>query len=113
MSRRNRSDGRPPQKYKDHPEFEFIYITGQKDSPAGAYKQYVEKNLKGEASYYVTDSEFNYLRQLFRFNGIPHYELVLKDGSISKEELGTHRIRKYLEEHFPVSESAGQGENAQ
>jgi len=34
-----------------------------------------------------TDSEFNYLRQLFRFNGIPHYELVLKDGSISKEEL--------------------------
>ena len=100
-------------KYKDHPEFEFIYITGQKDSPAGAYKQYVEKNLKGEASYYVTDSEFNYLRQLFRFNGIPHYELVLKDGSISKEELGTHRIRKYLEEHFPVSESAGQGENAQ
>ena len=100
-------------KYKDHPEFEFIYITGQKDSPAGAYKQYVEKNLKGEASYYVTDSEFNYLRQLFRFNGIPHYELVLKDGSISKEKLGTHRIRKYLEEHFPVSGSAGQGENAQ
>ena len=100
-------------KYKDHPEFQFIYITGQKDSPAGAYKQYVEKNLKGEASYYVTDSEFNYLRQLFRFNGIPHYELVLKDGSISKEELGTHRIRKYLEEHFPVSGSAGQGENAQ
>lgn len=113
MSRRNRSDGRPAQKYKDHPEFEFIYITGQKDSPAGAYKQYVEKNLKGEASYYVTDSEFNYLRQLFRFNGIPHYELVLKDGSISKEKLGTHRIRKYLEEHFPVSESAGQGENDQ
>ena len=100
-------------KYKDHPEFEFIYITGQKDSPAGAYKQYVEKNLKGEASYYVTDSEFNYLRQLFRFNGIPHYELVLKDGSISKEKLGTHRIRKYLEEHFPVSGSAGQGENDQ
>ena len=100
-------------KYKDHPEFEFIYITGQKDSPAGAYKQYVEKNLKGEASYYVTDSEFNYLRQLFRFNGIPHYELVLKDGSISKEKLGPHRIRKYLEEHFPVSESAGQGENDQ
>ena len=62
---------------------------------------------------YVTDSEFNYLRQLFRFNGIPHYELVLKDGSISKEKLGTHRIRKYLEEHFPVSESAGQGENDQ
>ena len=77
------------------------------------YEKYVEKNLKGEACYYVSEAEFNYLRQLFRFNGIPHYELVLKDGSISKEELGTHRIRKYLEEHFPVSGSAGQGENAQ
>ena len=54
----------------------------------------------------MTESEFNYLRQLFHFNGIPHYELVLKDGSISKEGLGTHKIRKYLEENFPVSEPA-------
>ena len=86
---------------------------GEQNRGGEVLPQYVEKNLKGEASYYVTDSEFNYLRQLFRFNGIPHYELVLKDGSISKEKLGTHRIRKYLEEHFPVSESAGQGENDQ
>lgn len=92
------------EKYKDHPEFQFIYITGQKDSPAEAYKQYVEKNLKGEASYYVTETEFNYLRQLFSFNGIPHYELVEKDGSISKDKMSTYSIESYLKKHFPSSE---------
>lgn len=90
-------------KYKDHPDFQFIYITSQKDSPAGAYKQYVEKHLKGESCYYVTETEFNYLRQLFRFNGIPHYELVEKDGSISKKRFNTYMIGAYLEQHFPIA----------
>lgn len=94
-------------KYKDHPEFQFIYITGEKESPAGAYKQYVEKNLNGEASYYVTESEYNYLRQLFHFNGIPHYELVEKDGSISKEDLSSYSIEQYLKKRFPLSEFKG------
>lgn len=88
------------EKYKNHPEFQFIYITSQKDSPEKDYKQYVEKNLKGEASYYVTETEFNYLRQLFQFNGIPHYELVEKDGSISLEDLGSHSIGDYLKKRF-------------
>lgn len=87
-------------KYKDHPEFQFIYITGQKDSPEKAYKEYVEKHLKGEACYYVSETEFNYLRQLFRFNGIPHYELVEKDGSISNEQVSSHDIGRYLEQRF-------------
>lgn len=95
-------------KYKNHPEFQFIYITGERESPAGAYKQYVEKNLKGEASYYVTGTEYNYLRQLFHFNGIPHYELVEKDGSISKENLGSHTIGQYLKKRFDTSESSEQ-----
>lgn len=89
-------------KYKDHPEFQFIYITSQKESPENAYKEYVEKNLKGEACYYVSETEFNYLRQLFQFNGIPHYELVEKDGSISKESFSSYNIRKYLDKHFEV-----------
>ena len=89
-------------KYKDHPEFQFIYITSQKYSPEKAYKKYVENNLKGEACYYVSETEFNYLRQLFQFNAIPHYELVEKDGSISKEGLSSHSIRKYLDNHFEV-----------
>lgn len=98
-------------KYKDHPEFQFIYITGQNESPAKDYKQYVEKHLKGEASYYVTQSEYNYLRQLFHFNGIPHYELVEKDGSISKENLSSYSIRQYLEKQFDTPKSSEQKQN--
>ncbi|MDD3036300.1 thioredoxin-like domain-containing protein [Bacteroides sp.] len=94
-------------KYKDHPEFQFIYITGEKESPKGAYNEYVEKHLKGEASYYVTETEFNYLRELFHFNGIPHYELVEKDGSISRENVDAYNLSNYLEHRFnsPQSET--------
>lgn len=87
-------------KYKNHPEFQFIYISSKGESPQKAYEQYVEKHLKGEACYYISDTEFKYMRQLFHFNGIPHYVLVEKDGSISKENIGTHNIEKYLEKRF-------------
>lgn len=100
-------------KYKNHPEFQFIYITGRGESPEKAYKQYVDKHLKGEASYYVTETEYNYLRQLFQFNGIPHYELVNKDGSISKEEIRTHTLEEYLNKHFPMPEPSKSEENVQ
>lgn len=92
------------QKYKDHPEFKFIYITGAADSPRGAYDQYVEKHLKGEASYYLSATEFAYLRQLFKFNGIPHYELVEKDGTISTEHLSAGGLYYYLPRRFPLNE---------
>ena len=88
------------EKYRNHPEFQFIYITGEKDSPIKTYNEYVEKNLKGEASYRVSDTEFNYLRELFGFNGIPHYELVEKDGTISKQKIDTYRLRDYLGKRF-------------
>lgn len=62
----------------------------------------MEKNLKGEASYYVTDTEYNYLRELFHFNGIPHYELVEKDGSISRDNQHSYTIQNYLENRFGI-----------
>lgn len=89
-------------KYRNHPDFEFIYISGERESPENAYREYVEKHLKEEATYYVTATEYNYLRQLFQFNGIPHYELVEKDGSISKERLSSYNIEFYLQKHFPL-----------
>lgn len=97
-------------RYKNHPEFQFVYITGQQESPADSYHSYVEKHLKGEASYYVAQSEFNYLRQLFHFNGIPHYELVEKDGSISKENVSGRNIGTYLEKRFKTPQASAQGQ---
>ena len=75
---------------------------GEKESPRKTYEEYVEKNLKGEASYYVTETEYNYLRELFHFNGIPHYELVEKDGSISRDNQHSYTIQNYLENRFGI-----------
>ena len=90
--------------YKDHPEFQFIYITSEKESPLNDYNKYVEQNLAGEASYRVSETEFNYLRQLFRFNGIPHYELIEKDGSVSQEGVESYNLDSYLKKRFKKTE---------
>lgn len=90
-------------KYKGHPDFQFIYITGAMDSPRAAYDRYVEEHLKGEASYYLNGTDFAYLRQLFHFKGIPHYELVEKDGKISTEHIEAHTLEMYLNERFPLN----------
>lgn len=89
-------------KYKDHPDFKFIYITGENDSPRSDYDKYVDKHLKGEACYYLNGKEYNYMRQLFKFNGIPHYEMVEKDGTISRENVRARGLGNYLNERFPL-----------
>ena len=86
--------------YKGHPEFQFVYITNEEESPQKDYDEYVEKNLKGEACYRIPNSDYHYLRQLFRFNGIPHYVLVEKDGSISRKNVEAYQLEQYLKERF-------------
>lgn len=88
------------QQYKDHPEFQFIYITSDRESPEKTYNDYVEKNLKGEACYCIPQADYNYLRQLFRFNGIPHYELIEKDGTVSRKAPGSYNLEQYLKKRF-------------
>ena len=86
--------------YRNHPEFQFVYITSETESPEKSYTDYVEKHLKGEACYRLTDTEYKYMRQLFQFNGIPHYVVVEKDGSISTEEVDTHNLADFLKRRF-------------
>lgn len=92
------------EKYKNHPDFQFVYITSEKESPTSAYNKYVDKNLKGEACYRVSETEFNFLRELFQFNGIPHYRLIEKEGSVSNEKLSTYNLAPYLEKRFETKE---------
>lgn len=60
----------------------------------------MEKHLKGEASYRLTDTEYKYMRQLFRFNGIPHYVVVEKDGSISNENVDAYSLPLFLKQRL-------------
>ena len=88
------------EKYKNHPEFQFIFITSERASPTGAYTKYIEKHLTGEASYRISETEFNHLMELFHFSGIPHYELIEKKGSVSTKKLSTLNLAPYLEKRF-------------
>ena len=88
------------EQYRNHPEFQFVYITSETESPEKAYQDFVEKNLKGEASYRLSDTDYKYMRQLFRFNGIPHYIVVEKDGSISTEDVNTWNLEAFLKRRF-------------
>jgi thiol-disulfide isomerase/thioredoxin len=88
------------QQYKDHPGFQFIYITSDRESPEKTYNEYVEKNLKGEACYRIPQADYNYLRQLFHFNGIPHYEWIEKDGTVLRNSPGTYNLEEFLKKRF-------------
>lgn len=88
------------EQYRNHPEFQFVYITNETESPEKAYTEYVDKHLKGEACYRLPETEYNYLRELFRFNGIPHYVVVEQDGSIATEEVNTHNLAHFLQRRF-------------
>ena len=38
-------------------------------------------NVKGE-KLRIPEDDYNYLRELFRFNGIPHYQTINKKGEV-------------------------------
>lgn len=70
---------------KDNPEVVFLFLTNDRESPEGDYEDYVEKNLKGEHVYRLPQSEYIKLRELFQFNGIPHYEILDKKGNVIRD----------------------------
>jgi len=69
------------EQYKDSPDINFIFITTEELSPLGAYNNFV-KEQELINTYRINADQYRYLRQLFRFNGIPRYVLVDKEGKI-------------------------------
>ena len=67
------------EKYKDSEKIALVYICGE--SPKDRYEQEVLKHGLYN-SVLLKDDEFNLMRQLFQFNGIPRYALIDRDGSI-------------------------------
>ncbi len=68
-------------KYKNNPDFEFIFITSDNESPKNDYEKFV-KEQQLEHTIYLNIDEYRYMRELFAFNGIPHYIAVTADGKI-------------------------------
>ena len=74
-------------KYKGSKDIAFVFITSEDESPERDYVKYVEENLKDEDCYRIPASDYHYLRELFHFNGIPHYVTLNREGRVLRESL--------------------------
>lgn len=61
--------------------FDFIFITDQRSSPEKDYNDFVKDQELKNINRISTD-DFNQLRQLFKFNGIPRYVVIDKNGDV-------------------------------
>ena len=69
-------------KYADSPDIDFVFVTGDIDTPQPFYDDFTAKHLQGELSYRISDDDFNRLQRLFHFTAVPRYVLVDREGRI-------------------------------
>lgn len=82
-------------------DVKLIFIAGERTAEGSeAYKSYVAEWLAGEETVCLTNADFNRLRDLFQFNGIPHYETITPDCRRVAENLavsGYHNFENELQ----------------
>jgi thiol-disulfide isomerase/thioredoxin len=81
--------------YKDSKDVAFVFITSEEDSPSDKYEQFV-KEQELTNTYRVATMDYHYFRQLFTFNGIPHYVVVNREGEILNNTEGLHNFEYEL-----------------
>src|SRR5690606_36363644 len=84
------------EKYKDHPDFDFIFITDDRSSPEKRYDNFVEEQAL-DKTYRIALEDFYYLRELFKFNGIPRYIVIDKEGKILDDDFEMYKFESELE----------------
>lgn len=68
-------------KFKDNPDFEFVFITDESQSPQKTYDKFIA-DQELENVYRVDQSTYHRFRDLFSFNGIPQYIVLDKAGNV-------------------------------
>jgi len=83
------------EKYKDNPDFDFVFITDESQSPQKTYDQFIaEQEL--EHVYRVDQSTYHRFRDLFSFNGIPRYIVLDKTGNVVDTDFAMHSFDSKL-----------------
>ena len=69
-------------------DIKLIFIAGER-TPEGseAYHNYVKEWLADEETICLSNTDFTRMQELFRFNGIPHYETITPDGRRVRDDL--------------------------
>ncbi|MES2455776.1 MAG: thioredoxin-like domain-containing protein [Bacteroidota bacterium] len=87
-------------KYKDNPDFDFIYVTDIESTGATFYEDYTKKNLMSN-THRISADDYLALRALFKFNGIPRYVLVTAEGKIQDDNFASYNIKSEFRKYFP------------
>ena len=77
-------------------DIKLIFIAEERTAEGSpAYHNYVKEWLADEDAFCVSKADFTRMEELFRFNGIPHYETITPDGRRVRDDLrinGYHSI---------------------
>ena len=69
-------------------DVKLIFIAGERTAEGSeAYHNYVKEWLADEETICITNNDFSRMEELFRFNGIPHYETITPDCRRVRDDL--------------------------
>ena len=72
-------------------DVKLVFIAGERTTEGSeAYKKYVAEWLADEVTICLTNDGFARMQELFRFNGIPHYETITPDCRRVRDDLQLH-----------------------
>ena len=75
-------------------DVKLIFIAEERTAEGSeAYHNYVKEWLADEEAFCVSKADFTRMEELFRFNGIPHYETITPEGRRVRDDL---QINSYL-----------------
>jgi thiol-disulfide isomerase/thioredoxin len=87
-------------KYKDNPDFDFVFVTDIESTEAGFYDDYIKKNMMTN-THRIKADDYLALRELFKFNGIPRYVLVTAEGQIQDDNFASYNLQTEFAKYFP------------
>ena len=82
--------------YKNNPDIDFVFITVKNQSPERRYLSFI-KDQELVNTYRVPVDDFNYLRQLFKFNGIPKYIVISKNGEVIDDDYKMYEFTRTVD----------------
>ena len=83
-------------KYKNNPDIDFVFITSNNASPEKTYLKFVESQELVN-TFRISNDQFNYLRQLFKFNGIPKYVVIAKNGEVIDDDYKMYQFNNTVD----------------
>ncbi len=88
------------EQFNNTPEFDFVFITSEDESPKEDYNKFIQEQKLGN-THYLKISDYHYLRELFKFNGIPRYVIINEEGKLVDDNFQMYSFKADVKKHFP------------